>query len=204
MLSVELMNLDPEYWQKRYEENEHTWDIGYASTPLAEYISQLTDKGISILIPGCGNSYEAELLWAQGFGNVHVLDYAEVPLKNFSGRNPSFPEANLHCEDFFSHKGKYDLILEQTFFCALDPSLRQLYAHKMLDLLNDEGKVAGLLFNCEFEKEGPPFGGSRAEYERYFKPLFASVSMETASNSIERRAGRELFIILQKRVLSHE
>ena len=50
-------------------------------------------------------------------------------------------------ENFFYHQGKYDLILEQTFFCALDPSLREKYVEKCYDLLNDDGKIAGVFFN---------------------------------------------------------
>jgi methyl halide transferase len=194
--------LNAEYWQNRYLNQEHGWDIGSASTPLATYIEQLTDKQIKILIPGCGNSYEAELLISKGFNNVHLLDYAPEPLKNFSIKNPAFPKSQLHCEDFFTHQGEYDLILEQTFFCALNPALRKQYALKMFDLLKNNGTLAGLLFNCEFEKAGPPFGGNIQEYERYFSPLFAYIKMTPASNSIPQRAGRELFIIIQKTVPS--
>ena len=52
------------------------WDIGGPSTPLVKYFDQLADKQRKILIPGAGNAYEAEYLWAQGFSNVHVLDIA--------------------------------------------------------------------------------------------------------------------------------
>lgn len=197
------IKLDAEYWKQRYQNDDASWDIGSASTPLATYINQLTKKDIAVLIPGCGNSYEAELLINNGFNNVHVLDYAADPLRNFTAKNPSFPQDHLHCEDFFNHDGKYDLIIEQTFFCALNPSLRKKYAEKMYSLLKPSGKLAGVLFNCEFDKEGPPFGGDEKEYRMYFEPLFET-RMEPCYNSIPKREGRELFIILQKRVLSHE
>ena len=48
---------EQKYWSNRYEEDRTGWDIGYPSTPLKEYIDQLTDKTISILIPGAGNAY---------------------------------------------------------------------------------------------------------------------------------------------------
>ena len=53
--------------------------------------------------------------------------------------------------DFFDHAGVYNLIIEQTFFCALDPSLRGSYVEKMHSLLADGGKIAGVLFDKEFE-----------------------------------------------------
>ncbi|MEP7264039.1 MAG: methyltransferase domain-containing protein [Bacteroidota bacterium] len=195
--------LDAAYWKQRYQNNDAIWDIGSASPAIATFLNQLTQKEISILIPGCGNSYEAELLIKNDFKNVHLLDYAAEPLRNFAAKNPSFPEDHLHCEDFFHHNGTYDLIIEQTFFCALNPSLRKKYVEKMYSLLKPSGRLAGLLFNCEFEKEGPPFGGNENEYRLYFEPLF-EIKMEPCYNSIPKREGRELFIILQKRVLSHE
>ena len=56
------MLFDKEYWNEKYLQGSAGWDIGYASTPLVEYFSQLTDKNLRILIPGCGNAYEAEYL----------------------------------------------------------------------------------------------------------------------------------------------
>ncbi|MFK7812517.1 MAG: SAM-dependent methyltransferase, partial [Maribacter sp.] len=80
------------YWTQRYQEEKTGWDIGYPSTPLKEYIDQLEDETISILIPGAGNAYEAEYLWKQGFQNVNVMDISEFPLKQFQERNPDFPK----------------------------------------------------------------------------------------------------------------
>jgi methyl halide transferase len=196
--------LNAAYWQNRYIVKDHVWDIGFPSVPLATYIEQLDNRNINILIPGCGNCYEAELLHKKGFVNVHLLDYAMEPLKNFLKNNKDFPPHHIHCENFFNHPGKYDLILEQTFFCALQPSLRKKYAEKMHELLKDNGRLVGLLFNCEFEKEGPPFGGDIQEYHTYFSHLFDNMKMEPAYNSIPRRAGRELFINFQKTVNSQK
>lgn len=64
------MQLDADFWNERYSSQQTGWDIGSPSTPLKEYIDQLTDKDIRILIPGCGNAYEAEYLHQQGFSNV--------------------------------------------------------------------------------------------------------------------------------------
>ena len=56
------------------------WDIGYPSTPLKEYIDQLKDKSITILIPGCGNAYEAAYLFERGFKQVTLVDLSALPL----------------------------------------------------------------------------------------------------------------------------
>lgn len=188
--------LDAEYWSNRYLENKTGWDIGSSSTPLAEYISQLKDKSISILIPGCGNAYEAEVLLNEGFEHVTLLDISPVLTEELKKK---FEKQSLQIinADFFDHSREYDLILEQTFFCALDPLQRNDYVEKMYSLLNPGGKIAGVLFNRQFEG-GPPFGGSKEEYELLFSKKFSIKKMELCYNSIEARKDSELFFILQK------
>jgi hypothetical protein len=187
-----------EYWENKYKINSTGWDIGYASTPLTNYFEQLDNKKLKILIPGGGNCYEAEYLFEQGFKNVFVIDIAEQPLLNFKKRFPNFPESHLINDDFFNHNGKYDLIVEQTFFCALDPVLRNNYVDKMDSLLNTNGKLAGLLFNFELTDAGPPFGGNADHYNQLFNKKFEILTLESCTNSIKPRLGRELFFIFEK------
>ena len=144
-----MNKLDKSFWEKRYQNNQTGWDVGYIATPLKDYIDQLTNKEIKILIPGAGNSHEAEYLWNNGFKNIYVLDIAEHPLMNFKNRIPDFPESRLIHDDFFEIQNTFDLIVEHTFFCALNPDLREKYASKMHDLLNSNGKLIGLLFDFE-------------------------------------------------------
>jgi thiopurine S-methyltransferase len=191
------------FWSERYQKQETGWNIGYPSTPITAYIDQLEETDLRILIPGAGNSYEAEYLHKNGFGHVHVLDISNWPLANLARRIPDFPVDHLIHSDFFEYRPEkdlhYDLILEQTFFCALDPHLRQAYADQMFSLLRPGGKLAGLWFSfaLEDEQENPPFGGSLEEYLRYFG-RFDILTFDTCYNSIESRNGKELFAILQK------
>ncbi len=196
-LKTNLMNFFETFWNHKYLSGETGWDIGYVSTPLKEYIDQLTDKNIKILIPGGGNSYEAEYLLKKGFNNVFVVDLSSIPLKNLSIRVPLFPKENLLHLDFFDLKETFDLILEQTFFCAIEPSLREKYISKMSQLLNPKGKLVGLLFKIPLHNDTPPFGGNKEEYLSLFKEKLEIILMETTYNSIPERAGTELFFILQ-------
>ena len=107
------------FWNDKYKSGATGWDIGHISTPLKVYFDQLTNKDLKILIPGGGNSYEAEYLHNQGFKNVFVADISKVPLQNLQMRLPDFPKEHLLHGDFFDLKGKYDLIVEQTFFAPL-------------------------------------------------------------------------------------
>lgn len=191
-------DLSAKYWNDRYLENNFSWDIGAISTPLKTYFDQLQNKNLSVLIPGAGNAYEAEYLVNADFTQVYVCDIAEAPLKNLKQRCPVFQDDHLLLIDFFSLDSQFDLIIEQTFFCALDPLLRKQYFEKMNALLKPSGKLVGLLFNDVLNADRPPFGGNKEEYEQYFSTLFDVHVYETCYNSIKPRAGRELFINLQK------
>lgn len=190
------------FWTNRYEEKLTGWDIGYPSTPLKEYMDQIEDKSINILIPGAGNAYEAEYLFQNGFSNVNIMDISKAPLGSFMERVSNFPKDQLLQEDFFTHIGAYDLIFEQTFFCSFEPTieLRMAYASQMHSLLKPKGKLVGLWFNHPlFEGAKRPFGGSKEEYLGYLNPYFDAQVFELAYNSIKPRSGAELFGIFAKK-----
>ena len=125
-----------------------------------------------------------------------MVDLAPTPLQNIAKRNPDF-KSNLIHDNFFNLNKKFDLIIEQTFFCALNPSLRLNYALKTNELLNSNGKIAGLLFNFPLTEDGPPFGGSIDEYKNLFSEKFKLKTLEKAYNSIKPRANKELFFIFE-------
>lgn len=187
-----------EFWDNRWQSKSIGWDMGAVSPPLKVYIDQITDKSIQILIPGSGNAYEAEYLIEQGFKNTFIVEISALAIESFQTRYPNFPTANIFHQDFFelTDVHKYDLILEQTFFCAIQPEKRNAYALKMKSLLKPGGKLVGLMFDFPLVS-GPPFGGSIAEYKTYFETLFTIRLMDRTYNSIQPRDGRELFVILE-------
>ncbi|MCY7349854.1 MAG: TPMT family class I SAM-dependent methyltransferase [Cytophagaceae bacterium] len=193
------MNFDETYWESRYQEGQTGWDLGAGSPPLKAYADQLTDRTLRILIPGCGLGYEAAYLVENGFSDVTVVDLAPSALARLRQQVGETAALNLVQGDFFAHEGQYDLVLEQTFFCAIDPALRPDYARHVHELLKPDGKLVGVLFDVNFEKPGPPFSGSAGEYRRVFEPGFHLEVLETATNSVKPRAGRELFIKFVKK-----
>ena len=90
------------------------------------------------------------------------------------------------------------MILEQTCSCALAPALRPAYVERMHRMLNEGGKLVGVLFDDPLNTEHPPFGGDRGTYLELFRKHFPDVSMEPCRNSITPRAGRELWIHARK------
>lgn len=194
-----MTTLNKTYWENLYQTEDTGWNIGHISTPIKTYIDQLENKALKILIPGAGNSYEAEYLWNNGFTNLYILDIAKQPLENFKKRVPDFPENQLLLKDFFTLDDTFDLIIEQTFFCALNPDLRSQYVNKMSELIKPKGKLAGLLFDFPLSNDGPPFGGSKEEYISRFSDDFHLNTLEKSYNSIKPRADKELFFIFEKK-----
>ena len=193
--------LDQTYWNNQYQANATGWDLGQVSPPIKTYIDTIENKEVKILIPGCGNAYEAEYLIQQGFTNITVIDIAPSLVENLKQRFSNNKNIRVVLGDFFEHHGTYDYIIEQTFFCALPPTMRQKYVWKMHQLLSDYGKLIGLLFNREFEIS-PPFGGNIKEYEPLFYKAFTFNSISLAGNSIPSRANAELFFEFQKNELN--
>ena len=110
------MDLSEQAWDHRYLHNDTAWDLGQISPALKKYFDQLTTKELKILIPGGGNSYEAEYLFNKGFTNVFVVDLSKTAIENIKKRVPDFPNSQLIIGNFFDMKGAFDLIIEQTFF----------------------------------------------------------------------------------------
>lgn len=193
------MTMNRAYWENRYARHEMGWDIGYPSPPLTTYIDGLEDTSLKILIPGAGYGYEVAYLHNRGFNRVYALDIAEPPLQHLREKLPGLADDRLILGDFFAlQEGNFDLILEQTFFCALPPSRRPDYVLKMKELLVPGGRLAGVLFDFPLSAKGPPFGGSLSEYQALFSPHFRILKLERAYNSIPPRQGTELFFIFER------
>jgi len=191
------MELTDEYWNSLYRDKQTAWDLGMVSPPIKAYVDQLGSKEIDILVPGGGNSYEAAYLLGEGFKSVTVIDISSIPTSRLAKQYKGNPNIKIICGDFFGYTGQFDLVLEQTFFCAINPSQRPAYVNKIHELLKSHGQLAGVLFDRRFD-DGPPFGGNMEEYRKLFGEKFAIKTLEPCYNSIPPRAGTEAFIILKK------
>ncbi|MFZ1455762.1 MAG: methyltransferase domain-containing protein [Saprospiraceae bacterium] len=196
-----METLDKNYWEERHQNNDTPWHIGLVSTPIKEYIDQIKNKKISVLIPGAGHPHEAAYLTEHGFEDITICDISPTAIQNIQTELHEYPQIKYLCTDFFNIEGNYDLILEQTFFCAINPSLREKYVDKMYSLLNLNGTLTGVLFASYFDKSGPPFGGSENEYKSLFSTKLHIHLIKMCYNSVGPRSGNELFFICKKIVI---
>jgi hypothetical protein len=130
--------------------------------------------------------------------NTYSLDWSSTVKDMILNTYPLVPEKNIFVEDFFQHSGNYDTILEQTFFCAIDPEDRMRYAAKVGELLNPGGVLAGVLFNFSLTEDGPPFGGSATEYHDILARYLTVLRIDQCENSMPSRVERELFFEARK------
>jgi SAM-dependent methyltransferase len=188
------LELGENYWNNQYESGKTGWDLGMASPALVRYIDSLQNKDVRVLIPGCGNAYEAQYLLDQGFTNITLIDIAPALVNQLQQKYAGNPNIIIVLGDFFEFEGQFDVIIEQTFFCAIQPYMRSEYVKQMRKLLSPSGELAGLLFDTRFDFDGPPFGGCKCEYTPIFDEGGLRVDeMEMTEFSAKPRAGTELF-----------
>lgn len=185
-----------EYWNRRYIEGNTPWDLGYPSPALMDYVRNHASKETKILIPGGGHTPELPALWDEGYRHVYVCDWSEKALEYAKSQNVEIPEDRFILGDFFKLEDDFDLILEQTFFCAISPRLRSEYAQTVARLLqNNKGELAGVFFHRDFEHDGPPFGGFEEDYLKVFSPHLNLVRSGMNEKAINPRMGSELFMV---------
>ena len=96
--------------------------------------------------------------------------------------------------DFFHlperYNGTFDWMLEQTFFCAINPKRRSDYVEIASRVLKRRGMLAALFYETG-EEDGPPFNTSPEQVRKFFEPNFTIQHLEKTQHSIERRRGKE-------------
>ena len=129
---MEKIKLDKAYWDSRYQSDNIKWDIGYVSQAIKNWFDIQENKNLSILIPGAGSGYEVSYAHQLGFKKVFYMDISSEAVNLFKSKNTSFPENRILSTDFFdlNLSSYFDVIIEQTFFCAQSPSKRVKYVKK--------------------------------------------------------------------------
>ena len=148
------------FWNAKYEEEHTPWDLWEVSGAVRRLVEQYFPPAGEVLVPGCGRGHE--VIWLERLGyRVTAVDFADEPiryLREQAAQHRVQPEILL--EDIFllpaRLNGRYDILLEQTCFCAIDPSLRDDYERMAHRVVKPGGKLLGVFMVVE-GPQGPPY-----------------------------------------------
>lgn len=160
-----MTNLNPNFWQERFETGQTGWDRGAPSPQLLHWLVSGILTPCRIAIPGCGRGWEVAELARSGF-TVTGLDYTEAAVRE--------ARSNLHRLDLsadivqadvltYIPKQPFDAVYEQTCLCAIDPDHWFQYAEQLSRWIRPGGHLYALFMQAvrpgaqEGLKEGPPF-----------------------------------------------
>lgn len=194
-----------EDWQGHYESDDLGWDLGHVAPPFIKLWEEGKLPVGKALVPGCGRGHEVVFLAENGF-EVTAIDFSSGAVTSLER---SLEERNLDGrvlhQDFFdldnSHDGVYDLVLEQTFFCAIPPRQRPDYVLNVARVLKPGALLVGLFYHTD-QEGGPPYNTTREDIETHFSNHFIIHQLDKTSLSAEQRKDKEWLGILIKRVVS--
>ncbi len=193
---------DPSFWEDLYQRGEGGWDLGEATPPLARWAAehpQLVD-GKRVLVIGCGRGHDARML-ARAGGVVTAVDFAADAVADARALAAKEGVAmEVWQADLFElplRPERYDLCVEHTCFCAIDPARRAEYVEAVRGVLVDGGHLVAL-FYAHDRPGGPPFTTDDEELGRLFAPRFVVEHREIPADSIERRRGHERLWLLRR------
>ena len=160
-----MTNLNPNFWQERFETGQTGWDRGGPSPQLKHWLDNGELSPCRIAVPGCGRGWEVAELAQRGF-DVTGLDYTEAAVREAQAKLHQMGlAAEILQADVLSYHPEqlFDAVYEQTCLCAIDPDHWIQYADQLARWIRPGGHLYALFMQAgrpgaqEGLKEGPPF-----------------------------------------------
>lgn len=182
-----------ERWQSCYDAGVTNWDLGGPAPPLVRGAAALAP--CRAVVVGCGKGHDALALAERGF-RVTAVDFAPgaIAAARKAARARKLDVEVLEADVLAlpgSHE-PWDLWVEHTCFCAIEPRERKAYVEAAARSLVPRGRLLAL-FHAHPRPGGPPYGSNPEEIRRLFLEKFELESFELEpSDSHPRRAGEEI------------
>lgn len=190
-------------WETRYQSGDMPWEKGEASPGLVDFLSAhpQIERGL-VCVPGCGFGHDARV-WARAGFDVTGIDLAPSAIRQARERTDAAGlKAHFDVCDFLRDEPPqiFDWIFEHTLFCAIDPADRDEYTRAVLRWLKPGGDYLAVNYVIP-DRDGPPFGTTRAELWRRFSPSFELVE-ELVPRSYPNRTGLELLLWWRRKAVT--
>lgn len=195
--------LDAASWDARWQAGDTPWDMQRVAPPLAGALARglVTAPG-RLLAVGCGAGHDARHFAENGF-DVTAIDISPAAVERAAALAAETGVLmDVRVADLFALDhglGRFDVALEHTCFCAIDPAQRDDYVDAVADALVPGGHLLGLFFVFEPET-GPPFGASEDELRHRFGRRFDVLHMARPDDSHPARADKDMLVLLRRRV----
>ena len=136
------MSADPNYWEKRYQENDTPWDLGQPAPAFRSLLETAEiNPGLTAIL-GCGRGYDA-LLFAEYGCQVIGFDFAPTALTTAkylaqtARSSAQFLERNIFDLVNEFHQD-FDYVIEHNCFSAIPSDSRWDYIELVRYLLREK------------------------------------------------------------------
>jgi len=185
------------FWQDLYSgEAPPPWDLAGPHPALDPILPQIKIVKSRIVNFGCGKGHDAAFLAKKGH-IVTGMDWSQTAIEEGKKLYGDIQSLTLQQGDVFKSDLKADVVLEHTFFCAIDPAQRKDLILKWRQTLDVGGYLLGIFFVFP-RRNGPPYGSSEWELRALLEKHFRLLYWKRWEKSPERRHGTELVVFAQK------
>ncbi len=198
--------VDKAFWQGIYDAGNPRFDVGAASPPLVDWLDANPSGPGRAVVPGCGYGHDVIELARRGLFAVGIDFVTDAIMSARAAAQRAGVAARAHFldQDVFAlsseHDGGYDLLFEQTCYCAIDPSRRDEYAALAARLVAPGGLLLFVVYPADGHQGGPPFAIDPDEIGPRFDEEFELLRMGLpARTSKPTRADKEQFAVLRRR-----
>lgn len=191
-----------EYWNNIYNQPENPgWDLNQPAEAFKDMLPRIKLPKSRILVLGCGYGHDAAL-FAQAGHVVTAVDFSNTAILEAQKKYSHFQNLNFERRDVFDlpHEWNncFDVVVEHTLFCAINPEKRPNLVRVWKRLLHEEGQLMGVFFTM-LKRYGPPYGATEQELRSLLMPHFQFLFWGRLRNSLPERLGKELFVLAKKR-----
>ena len=205
-----------EFWDEAYRAELDGWDMGTATPVFVDLLNRHGRDFTAIggpdysrrpvapkaALPCCGRGYDAALFADHGF-DVTAIDFSAEALEHLRDHTITRPALRTVQADLFSldadFDGAFDLIVEFTCGCGIDPARRTVLVEVMNRILVPGGHVMLLLFPVDGRPGGPPFAIDVDEWKTLMWPYFDLTWDVVPTTSVKPRRDRERLMMWRKR-----